>query len=213
MVTDCNGDRYLKSKESNAVIDARLWVLRQVPPFKNKEWTSKTRLNYQTIEEYFVPQLFKTNPCLNGQKKKWSELEDEIRDNQIGIVGIYGKTWQKFHHGKDINETAFKAYCGILGLDWQDIIDIEIPVWKTLQTQLHKFDHRDCVTRYYTLVRKFNNLLSLCIQFSPEQKLSFHWLLRCLLESSSNRNRVAYHDFYGSSELKMQNQSEKIIES
>lgn len=63
--------------------------------------------------------------CLEAASKQiapdWSQ---DLLAKEIYPSGISEGTWKRFQAGKKpINDEAFKAYCQVLGLDWQDIFD------------------------------------------------------------------------------------------
>lgn len=45
------------------------------------------------------------------------ELEEEL------VRGISEGTWKRWGQGKSINAPAFKAYCEVLGLNWEEIVE------------------------------------------------------------------------------------------
>ncbi len=82
----------------------------------------------------------------------------------------------------------------------EDVIDSgweeeEQPLWKCVENLLYEFDRRDCTIRYAALIRKFNNVLSVQVQLSSDQRLSFYWLLHCLLKSSFQAEKIVCKDF------------------
>jgi hypothetical protein len=48
-----------------------------------------------------------------------------IEENHFYLKGISYQTWKRFNQGKPVNKPAFKAYCAILGLDWQEVVHSE----------------------------------------------------------------------------------------
>jgi WD40 repeat protein len=60
---------------------------------------------------------------------RWIELASEIlgicwQDRGVLAVGISEGTWKRFLAGKQaINAEAFKSYCQILGLNWEEVVD------------------------------------------------------------------------------------------
>ncbi|MBW4617973.1 MAG: PD40 domain-containing protein [Cyanosarcina radialis HA8281-LM2] len=60
---------------------------------------------------------------------RWIELASEIlgicwEDRGVLAVGISEGTWKRFLAGKQaINAEAFKTYCHILGLNWEEVVD------------------------------------------------------------------------------------------
>ncbi|MEA5506286.1 NB-ARC domain-containing protein [Halotia wernerae UHCC 0503] len=60
---------------------------------------------------------------------RWIELASEVlgvswQDNGVLAVGISEGTWKRFLAGKQaINAEAFKAYCRVLGLNWEEVVE------------------------------------------------------------------------------------------
>ncbi|WP_016951972.1 NB-ARC domain-containing protein [Anabaena sp. PCC 7108] len=60
---------------------------------------------------------------------RWLELASEIlgvswENNGVFAVGISEGTWKRFLAGKQaINAQAFKAYCQVLGLNWEEVVE------------------------------------------------------------------------------------------
>ncbi|MTJ55935.1 hypothetical protein FJR38_26390 [Anabaena sp. UHCC 0253] len=59
------------------------------------------------------------------------KIEKKIRDGEIYVHNISGGTWVKFakkSKRESVNETAFKLYCDILGLPWQEIAENKLNI-------------------------------------------------------------------------------------
>ncbi|RCJ19774.1 hypothetical protein A6S26_03275 [Nostoc sp. ATCC 43529] len=60
---------------------------------------------------------------------RWIELASEVlgvswKEKGVLAVGISEGTWKRFLAGKQaINAEAFKAYCQVLGLNWQEVVE------------------------------------------------------------------------------------------
>ncbi|BAY23906.1 WD-repeat protein [Calothrix sp. NIES-2100] len=60
---------------------------------------------------------------------RWIELASEVlgvcwQEKGVLAVGISEGTWKRFLAGKQaINAEAFKAYCQVLGLNWQEVVE------------------------------------------------------------------------------------------
>ncbi|MBD2358369.1 hypothetical protein H6G41_27795 [Tolypothrix sp. FACHB-123] len=60
---------------------------------------------------------------------RWIELASEVlgvswKEKGILAVGISEGTWKRFLAGKQaINSEAFKAYCQVLGLNWEEVVE------------------------------------------------------------------------------------------
>jgi transcriptional regulator with XRE-family HTH domain len=70
---------------------------------------------------------------------RWIESASEVlgvswQEQGVLAVGISEGTWKRFLAGKNpINAQAFKAYCQVLGLNWQEVAE------KSLLVQMGKF--------------------------------------------------------------------------
>lgn len=78
----------------------------------------KANLNYQNNLEQLVQIL---ESCQTEQQDLKQAIQRFIYDENFYVKGISYQTWKRFNQGDMINERAFKAYCGILELDWQTI--------------------------------------------------------------------------------------------
>lgn len=190
-VTDENGQKYAKAKESHAIAAARLYWFNQAPEIKNKEWTDKTKLPFEIIQEKLVNQNFLSkNPCTNEETISLSGLKKKICEEDLAVPSIYGKTWQDFHNGREINDNAFKAYCGILGLNWQDIAELDEPLSAQLERCLGELNHYEQVTWVNYLAQKSGNILGFMTRLESDNDPRFIWLLRCLIKPQNEEREV-----------------------
>lgn len=61
---------------------------------------------------------------------KWLEHASKIVDPSCNVLaeGISEGTWRRFLCGKNpINANAFRAYCQVLGLNWEEVVDVTNP--------------------------------------------------------------------------------------
>ncbi|WP_414545427.1 helix-turn-helix domain-containing protein, partial [Nostoc sp. CCY0012] len=60
---------------------------------------------------------------------RWIELASEVlgvswQEHGVLSVGVSEGTWKRFLAGKQaINAEAFKAYCQVLGLNWEEVVE------------------------------------------------------------------------------------------
>ncbi len=65
--------------------------------------------------------LQEASKCLDSN---WQEDEDALYPSYA--IGISYGTWSRFLAGNPINTPAFKAFCAVLNLDWEEIVDRNI---------------------------------------------------------------------------------------
>ncbi|WP_313943693.1 MULTISPECIES: WD40 domain-containing protein [Calothrix] len=75
---------------------------------------------------------------------RWIELASEVlgvswKEKCVLAVGISEGTWKRFLAGKQaINAEAFKAYCQVLGLNWQEVVEIK-DEGKSIKDEVNNF--------------------------------------------------------------------------
>jgi hypothetical protein len=184
-VKDCEGKRYIKGNNSNAILAAQIYRIHQIR--QDQGWAFKSKLSYQLIQEILVePGVLNSNPIQDGQTISVQDIINLIEDEKIKVPGVYGKSWQQFYNGENVaNEEAFKAYCGILKLNWVDIIadELELTMDQQLEQLLCKFDHQE----QRKLALKNSGFYLKCNEADP---ISFIWLLKCLTEHPKSNNWI-----------------------
>jgi hypothetical protein len=63
----------------------------------------------------------------------WLEAASQIlepncswENAEVFAIGVSLPTWKRFLKGNRIDANVFKAFCQVLGLNWQDVVEPEI---------------------------------------------------------------------------------------
>lgn len=65
--------------------------------------------------------LVEASKVIEPNETNWPR---EYEGNEIYASGCSNVNWQRFQKGESIGDETFKAFCKILGLDWEEIADI-----------------------------------------------------------------------------------------
>ncbi|WP_066379313.1 AAA family ATPase [Anabaena sp. CA = ATCC 33047] len=68
------------------------------------------------------------NPYWLEQASQILEPELNWKDAVVFAEGVSLPTWKRFLKGDAINASVFKAFCQVLGLNWQDVVERPIPI-------------------------------------------------------------------------------------
>ena len=71
-------------------------------------------------------------------------LESNWQEDAPYAIGISYGTWTRFLRGIPINTPAFKAFCAVLNLDWEEIVDRDIVQNQKLISVALGGKHRMC---------------------------------------------------------------------
>jgi WD40 repeat protein len=65
------------------------------------------------------------NPIWLIEASRLIEPKREWQEGDVPAAGCGLETWKRFLQGKKIRPQAFKAFCSVLELDWQDVVELD----------------------------------------------------------------------------------------
>ncbi|CBN55864.1 MULTISPECIES: hypothetical protein [Kamptonema] len=127
--------------------------------FREKEWTEETQLKRRQLEscnlfdKKFLDKIF-----LAYRSTTYKKIESEIEE--LKVKGISYGTWNHFYRKLPIKTRAFKAYCEILGLNWEEIKEDPPQSEQTnhIKTEIRSFGGSEVSDRTLALVEEYTKL-------------------------------------------------------
>ena len=111
---------WAKTENSEAIPEASRYLV--LSCLREKQWTEEKQLNRQQLERC---KLFNKNSLYkifkNFSRTTYKKLAEEIESGELKAEGISYGTFNHFLLRTPIKTRAFKAYCEILGLNWEEI--------------------------------------------------------------------------------------------
>jgi len=111
---------WTKTENSEAIPEATRSLV--LSGLREKKWTEETKLNRRQLEscklfdKKSLDEIFSTFLVTTYKK-----ITPEIESGELKAQGISYGTFSRFLSSKPINTRAFKAYCKVLGLNWEEI--------------------------------------------------------------------------------------------
>ncbi|MEG4418608.1 ATP-binding protein [Microcoleus sp. LAD1_D5] len=111
---------WTRGENSEAIREATRYLV--LSYLREKEWTHETKLNRQQLErcklfdKKSLDKIFR-----NFLATTYKKIQPEIESGELKAQGISYGTFSHFLSSKPINTRAFKAYCEVLGLNWEEI--------------------------------------------------------------------------------------------
>ena len=148
---------WTKCENSQAIQEASRWIV--LSYFREKEWTEKTQLNRRQLErcklfdKNFIDKIFLAYTSTTSKK-----IESEIEE--LKVKGISYGTWNHFYRKLPIKTRAFKAYCEVLGLNWEEIKEDppQSKLKKNIDTERLSCRESEVSNRNLALVEEYTKL-------------------------------------------------------
>ncbi len=110
------------TEDSEALPEARRIRLREA--LWEKGWTLEEGLTYEQIQKLIQDKVLDkkwTTSLSPGQRLSSEQIEANLEAGEPQITGISYGTWNDFLRGNAIKTHAFKSFCLVLDLDWEEI--------------------------------------------------------------------------------------------
>ncbi len=129
---------------------------------REKKWTEETKLNRQQLARYklfnkkSLDKIFTTLSTTTYKK-----IEQKIESGELTADGISYGTWNHFCRKIGIKTKAFKAYCEVLGLNWEEIKEEDPPQSERknyIETKMRSFGRSEVSDRTLALVEEYTKL-------------------------------------------------------
>lgn len=148
---------WTKCENSQAIQEASRWIV--LSYFREKEWTEETQLKRRQLEscklfdKKFLDKIF-----LAYTSTTYKKIESEIEE--LKVKGISYGTWNHFYRKLPIKTRAFKAYCEVLGLNWEEIKEDPPQSEQTnhIKTEIRSFGGSEVSDRTLALVEEYTKL-------------------------------------------------------
>lgn len=98
------------------------------------------------VEQGQTPSEIKKKLVQSQQDSLQDAIQVAIEQGEIFAKGVSFGSWQRFTSGQRVNAPAFKAYCQVLGLDWQAVFEGEI-MNQPLSASPKNFPHHNLPVR------------------------------------------------------------------
>ncbi|MEG3861793.1 hypothetical protein [Microcoleus sp. herbarium12] len=126
-----------------------------------KKWTKETKLNRQQLEScdlFNKTWLDKNFSVYNSTT--YTKIESEIESGELKAKGISYGTFNDFLLSNPIKTRAFKAYCEVLGLNWEEIKEDPPQSEQTnhIKTEIRYFGGSEVSDRTLALVEEYTKL-------------------------------------------------------
>lgn len=151
--------RWARGEDSEAIRQASLLLV--LPYLHEKKWTSEKPLDRQKLKS---SQLFTQNSLDKifsvYQVTNYIKIESDIQSGELTAKGISYRTWNSFLYKKPIKIKAFKAYCEVLGLNWEEIKE-DLPLSdrkKPIETETQSCRGSEVSDRTLALVEEYTKL-------------------------------------------------------
>ncbi len=144
---------------SEAIPAASLLLV--LPYLGEKNWTGEKPLDRQKLKS---SQLFTKNSLdkifYAYQVTNYTKIESDIQCGELTAKGISYGTWNSFLYKKPINTKAFKAYCKVLGLNWEEIKEDppQSDRKKSIETETQSCRGSEVSDRTLALVEEYTQL-------------------------------------------------------
>ncbi|MEG5058617.1 ATP-binding protein [Microcoleus sp. A2-C5] len=148
-----------KGPLSEAIPAASLLLV--LPYLREKNWTGEKPLDRQKLKS---SQLFTKNSLdkifYAYQVTNYTKIESDIQCGELTAKGISYGTWNSFLYKKPINTKAFKAYCKVLGLNWEEIKEDppQSDRKKPIKTETQSYRGSEVSDRTLALVEEYTQL-------------------------------------------------------
>ncbi|WP_293259401.1 MULTISPECIES: hypothetical protein [unclassified Microcoleus] len=130
--------------------------------FDEKNWNGETKLNRPKLEssKLFNKQCLDEIFSLRNLITYNEEIEQKIKSGELKVKGISYGTWNSFLYKKPINTKAFKAYCKVLGLNWEEIKEDPPPFdrKKSIEIETQSCRGSEVSDRTLALVEEYTQL-------------------------------------------------------
>jgi|GEM_PF-880789 len=116
----------ISSQDLRPLQEASKLILRQYQ--QTNDWTANERNWLRDFEKILQAESKSTLNTIKqtvAQQKQGTlleRIEQQIDAGEVLVKGISYGTWSRFAASGKVNSRAFKAYCQILQLDWQEIV-------------------------------------------------------------------------------------------
>ncbi len=158
--TALSAKKWNKTENSEAIPAAGCSLV--LSGLDEKSWNCETKLNRLKLEscklfdKKYLDQIF----FAYNSRTYNEELKHKIQSGELKVKGISYGTWNRFLSKKPINTKAFKAYCKVLGLNWEEIKEDPPPSdpKKSIETETQSCRGSEVSARTLALVEEYTQL-------------------------------------------------------